>query len=136
MSNARIKHAPMKLAFLCLLLLAPTLQSSTPASALAKSLRRYPYLTDLVKRHVTINWATTTSVRNGHVRYGRVSNHCRGRTARPHERPISVGRLTERQWRASLSRLAPGARYCYRVYGDGVALLWNPRSPRVFAALA
>ena len=136
MSNARIKHAPMKVALLCLLLLAPTLQSSPPASALAKSLRRYPYLTDLVKRHVTVNWATTTSVRNGHVRYGRVSNHCRGRTATAHERPISVGRLTERQWRASLSRLAPGARYCYRVYGDGADLLGNRRSPRFFAQLS
>ena len=46
-----------------------------------------------------------------------------------------VGTQTETQWRASLSRLLPGARYCYRIYRDGGDLLGNVRSPRFFAQL-
>ena len=108
---------------------------ATPASAFSTSLRRYPYLTDLVHRHVTINWATTSAVQRGVVRYGRPSHHCHGHSTRARGRKISVGTQTETQWRASLSRLLPGARYCYRIYRDSGDLLGNVRSPRFFAQL-
>jgi hypothetical protein len=136
MANDRFPHAPITVAIFSLLLLLSTLLSPPPSSALAPSLRRYPYLTDLVKRHVTINWATTTSVDGGRVRYGRVGQHCHGHTAEAHEQLISVGNRTERQWRASLSRLVPGAHYCYRIFGDGIDLLGNRPSPRFFAQLS
>ena len=41
--------------------LIPTAATATPSS----SLRRYPYLTDLVLHSVTVNWATTSSITSG-----------------------------------------------------------------------
>jgi Calcineurin-like phosphoesterase/Purple acid Phosphatase, N-terminal domain len=107
-----------------------------PSAGTAKTLRRFPYLTDLVRRHVTLNWATTTSIGRGHVRYGLARHGCRGHTVKAHPERISVGTTTERQWRASLDGLTPGARYCYRIYGDGLDLLGSRRAPRFFAQLA
>jgi hypothetical protein len=120
---------------IAILPLVGLLLTPAPASALPAALRRYPYLTDLVNRHVTINWATRASIRHGHVRYGRVARHCHGHTATAHERLIHVGDQRERQWRVSVSHLLPGARYCYRIFGDGVDLLGKDRSPRFFAQL-
>ena len=103
-----------------------------PRSAVASnsgSLRRYPYLTDLVKRNVTVNWATTTTVSSGLVRYGRVHHGCAKRRATAARTTIQVGSATEYQWHARLSSLRTDTRYCYRVYGEGTDLLGSDRTP-------
>ena len=49
----------------CLVAVTP---SETATASLSSTLRRYPYLTDLVTTNVTVNWATTTSATSGSVR--------------------------------------------------------------------
>src|SRR6476661_8693512 len=60
-------------------------------AAVSSSLRRYPYLTDLVKRDVTVNWATTTSIGSGTVRWGSVSGDCTANQATASRTSITVG---------------------------------------------
>ena len=99
---------------------------ATPSSALTRA----PYLTDLVARHVVVNWATTPSVGTGAVAYGTVaSGDCRAHTVAATGVPITVGAVAETQWSASLSGLRRGARYCYAVLGDGVSLLGTDPDP-------
>ena len=94
-------------------------------------LRRRPYLTDLLQRHVVVNWATTAAVSNGWVRYGKVrSGSCTTHRVDALQRTIVVDTTREHQWRASLDGLNPNTRYCYRIYGDGVGLLGHARAPR------
>lgn len=106
--------------------------SSTPTSAAPPHpLRREPYLTDLLQRHVVVNWATTPSVSKAWVRYGKArSGSCTTRRVEALRKTIVVGTTQEYQWRASLDRLNPNTRYCYRIYGDGVGLLGHERAPR------
>ena len=106
--------------------------SSIPTSAgPPHQLRRRPYLTDLLQRHVVVNWATTAAVSNGWVRYGKVrSGSCTTHRVDALQRTIVVGTTREHQWRASLDGLNPNTRYCYRIYGDGVGLLGHARAPR------
>ena len=99
------------------------------AAGYSGSLRRYPYLTDLVKRSVTVNWATTTSISSGTVTFGRAGTRCDAHRVRASRRTITVGSTTEYQWRARLRDLRTDTRYCYRVHGDGSDLLGSDRSP-------
>jgi hypothetical protein len=93
------------------------------------SLRRYPYLTDLVKRSVTVNWATTTSISSGSVRFGKAGSGCDSRRVTASRTTITVGSTTEYQWKANLHDLRTDARYCYRVFGGSTDLLGSDRSP-------
>lgn len=104
-------------AFLVLALWTPTSATAVP------DLTRRPYLTDLVKRHVTVNWATTTAISTGRVTYGRQGfESCRSHHAAATSSSITVGAVPEKQWEADLSHL-DGGTYCYRVFGNSTNLL-------------
>jgi hypothetical protein len=104
----------------------PQSSSATPDSAL----RRYPYLTDLVKRSVTVNWATTTAITSGRVTYGQQGvEGCSAHSATASRTTIAVKSTNEYQWQASLTGLARDATYCYRVQGGGRDLLGNDATP-------
>lgn len=106
----------------------------TASATVASSLRRYPYLTDLVGGAVTVNWATTTAVGAGSVAYGRSGTEaCTAHTVAATRTSITVGSTTEYQWKAQLSGLAPGGRYCYRILGGSTDLLGSDPAP-VFRA--
>jgi hypothetical protein len=107
---------------------ALALIGSAPAHArVAATLRRYPYLTDLVRRAVTVNWTTTTSVDRGSVRWGR-PGHCAAHRTRATRTGITVGPTAEHQWKAEINGLARGKRYCYRVFGASHSLIGH-RTP-------
>jgi len=75
--------------------LIPPAATATPSS----SLRRYPYLTDLVLHSVTFNWATTTSITSGSVAYGRSGDEsCTAHTVAAHRTAIA-GTTAEYQWK-------------------------------------
>jgi hypothetical protein len=100
------------------------------AASPSASLTRYPYLTDLVARHVTVNWATTTAIVTGHVTYGRAgAESCRAHTVTATAEPITVGTIPESQWKAQLTGLAKDTTYCYRIVGGGVGLLGPGPAP-------
>ena len=100
------------------------------AASPSASLTRYPYLTDLVSRHVTVNWATSTAITTGRVTYGRVGvETCHAHHVAATATPISVGAIAESQWKAELTGLAKDAKYCYRIKGDGVRLLGPGPAP-------
>jgi len=110
----------------CIVAVAPV---ETAAAGPSSTLRRYPYLTDLVTTNVTVNWATTTSATTGSVRYGRVgAESCTARTATATKTTITVGSTTEYQWKAMLSGLSTNTAYCYRVYGGTTDLLGSDAS--------
>jgi len=102
-------------------------------ASFSSSLRRYPYLTDLVKRDVTVNWATTTSIGSGTVRWGRVGTDCATSHATASRTSITVGSTAEYQWKAHLTGLKRGKRYCYQVLGGSNDLFGSDASP-VFRA--
>ena len=100
------------------------------AASPAASLTRFPYLTDLVARHVTVNWATTTGIATGHVTYGRLgAETCRAHRAPATATPITVGTVPEYQWKAQLTGLAKDTAYCYRIVGGGGGLLGPGPAP-------
>ena len=102
--------------------------AATPSS----SLTRAPYLTDLVQRHVTVNWATTTTVTRGHVAYGREGvEPCDAHRAGATPTSITVGTVAETQWSATLNKLARDSTYCYSIYGGPQNLL-GADTPPVF----
>ena len=106
--------------------LLPSTASATPSS----SLRRYPYLTDLVLGHVTVNWATTTSISTGSVTYGKSGTEsCTAHTVNATKTSITVGSTAEYQWKALLNGLSRNAAYCFRVQGGGIDLLGTDASP-------
>jgi hypothetical protein len=96
--------------------------ASASHATVSSSLRRYPYLTDLVRRTVTVNWATTTSIGSGSVRWGR-PGHCSAHRANASRTGITVGSTSEYQWKAHITGLARGKRYCYRVFGGSTSLI-------------
>jgi calcineurin-like phosphoesterase family protein len=99
---------------------------ATPSS----SLTRAPYLTDLVQRHVTVNWATTPTFAKGHVAYGQVGvEPCDAHRAAATPTTITVGTVTETQWSASLNKLTHDTAYCYSVYGGPENLLGTDAPP-------
>jgi hypothetical protein len=93
------------------------------------SLRRYPYLTDLVKRDVTVNWATTTSIDSGSVRWGPAGGDCASHSANASKTSTTVGSTTEYQWKAHITELTRGRRYCYRIFDGSTDLLGSDPSP-------
>lgn len=110
---------------------------SGPSDAAAASLRRYPYLTDLVTTNVTINWATTTAVSAGSATYGVVgSESCTAHSVQATSTPITVGTAAEVQWKAQLSGLAPDTTYCYRIFGGSTDLLATDPSPQFGSQIA
>jgi hypothetical protein len=95
-------------------------------------LTRAPYLTDLVGRHVAINYATDRSATSGNIEYGQVgaSGSCTPSVSVAASRTaISVGTVREYQWTAEVDLPADGT-YCYRVYLKGTDLLGTNASPR------
>jgi hypothetical protein len=117
------------LALLALLALAVSTVPGSAVASVSSSLRRYPYLTDLVKRSVTVNWATTTSITSGTVRYGKASGSCSSNEATATRVTIQVGSTTEYQWKATLSKLTTDTRYCYRIEGGSTDLLGSDPTP-------
>jgi hypothetical protein len=112
-----------------------TLAATATAShaAISPSLRRYPYLTDLVRRSVTVNWATTTAIGSGSVRWG-PPGHCSAHRADASKTAITVGSTSEYDWKAHITGLARGHRYCYRVFGPSKPLI-GQRRPRFRAQI-
>jgi hypothetical protein len=85
-------------------------------SAYAPQLTRYPYLTDVVGTSATVNWATDRSRTNGRIKYGEVgAESCTARTLTASRSSITINGAQRYQWRATLTGLEAGARYCYRV---------------------
>src|SRR5439155_18176279 len=100
------------------------------AAAASSSLRRYPYLTDLVTNNVTVNWATTTSVMTGSVTYGQAGvESCTAHSVTATKVSITVASTAEYQWKALISGLAADTAYCYRVFGGSTDLLGSDPSP-------
>lgn len=106
------------------------------AQAYEPQLTRYPYLTDVVGTSATVNWGTDRSSTTGRVRYGRVgSGSCTGWSRSATRTSITVGDTPQYGWKATLTGLAPGVRYCYRVELGARDLLGADASPRFYAQL-
>jgi hypothetical protein len=111
-----------------------TVSAPNASATVASSLRRYPYLTDLVGGAATVNWATTTAVSAGSVAYGRWGTEsCTAHTVTATRTSVTVGSTAEYQWKAQLSGLTQGAPYCYRIFGGSTDLLGSDATP-VFRA--
>ena len=112
--SVSIKFAFLVFSFTTLFSISAT--SIAPLNSYSTALRRYPYLTDVVGRYATINWATGRSDTSGLLRYGKVgAESCTAHSVIPTKTPISVNGVPEYQWKARLN-LQPGTQYCYRVY--------------------
>jgi hypothetical protein len=90
-----------------------------------------------VKRNVTVNWATTTTITSGTVRWGKLGNlgGCDAQATTATKTTITVGTTTEYQWKALLSGLRKGGAYCYRIDGDGTDLLGTDATPDFHAQI-
>jgi hypothetical protein len=98
--------------------------AASPSASLTR------HLTDLVSRHVTVNWATSTAITTGRVTYGRTGvETCHAHHVAATATPISVGAIAESQWKAELTGLAKDTKYCYRIKGDGERLLGPGPAP-------
>jgi Purple acid Phosphatase, N-terminal domain len=116
--------------------IALLIASAAPAlSDVASTLRRYPYITDAIPGSVTVNWATSTSG-TGTVRFGEEGGSCADRAATASSKTIWVGPTKEYQFRATLTGLTPGVRYCYRPMLGSNDLLGTDPAPAFTAALA
>ena len=120
----------------------PLLVLMLPGSAIASApqLKRYPYLTDVVGTSATVSWATDRSRSSGRVRYGRLGvESCTARAKSASRSSITVNGVSQYQWRATLSGLSPGARYCYRPeFGTNtpiIDLLGTDATPSFYAQL-
>ena len=104
--------------------------SSAPAAFDAK-LKRYPYLTDLVGTSVMVNWATDISSTSATVRYGLAGGTCDTNVVTASRTFILVNGVSEYQWKAQITGLAPNTQYCYRVYlgSANLDLLGTDASP-------
>jgi Calcineurin-like phosphoesterase/Purple acid Phosphatase, N-terminal domain len=123
---------PRRLLLLLAALLLLTLAAPRPALAAAGSLRRYPYLTDVVAGYATLNWGTDRSAATGYATYGKAGTEsCTAHRVGASKTAITVGSTPEYQWKAKLTGLAPGTRYCYRTFlGDpAVNLLGTDPTP-------
>lgn len=127
---ARARTAVAITSILLLLFASFGASLARPDSAVgaAPQLKRYPYLTDLVQQSVTVNWSTDRSQTTGSVRYG-ISPNCSSSTATASRQTISVGTVSQYQWKASISGLLPDTLYCYRVYLGSTDLLATDPTP-------
>lgn len=108
-------------------------QAATALAASSSALRRYPYLTDVVRTNATVNWATDRSKTTAYVRYGiEGQESCTAHTATATRTSITVNNLPEYQWKASVP-VAAATAYCYRVFlgtsPSGTDLLGSEPSP-------
>src|SRR2546426_317511 len=112
-----IRRAAVAAAALGLVSLALTRVPGARAQP-ASALLRYPYLTDLVEKSVTVNWATDRTQTTGSVSWGTVKNsNCNPSTSVTATRtPITVGTVGEYQWSATISLPSTAGTYCYRTY--------------------
>jgi Calcineurin-like phosphoesterase len=94
--------------------------AARPAVAAAGQLLRYPYLTDVVAGYATVNWGTDRSSSVGYATYGKAgSESCTAHRVGASKTAVTVGSAAEYQWKAKLTGLAHGTRYCYRTFlGD------------------
>jgi hypothetical protein len=132
--RSRRRH---RLALAALLLAGVALSPAPAGGAPDPTLTRYPYLTDLAARSVTINWATRrTSAVTGSVTIGKVGEGpqpCATRTVAATRTGITVKSVSQYQWQATVTDLDPDATYCYRVYLGSqprTDLLGSDESPR------
>lgn len=105
----------------------------TPGPGYSPSLRRFPYLTDVVANSATVNWATDTSQAAGYVTYGLSGvESCTAHTVAATYATVIVNTQTESLWRAAFT-VAPDSSYCYRIFlgasPSGVDLLGTASSP-------
>jgi chitodextrinase len=110
-------------------------QSPAAEAAVAQQLTRYPYLTDVVTQYATVNWGTDRSQTTGSVKYGVVGSNCATKSVSASKTSISVGSVSEYQWKAKLTGLSPDTQYCYRVFLGTTDLLGTDASPQFFSAL-
>ncbi len=122
---------------LTLAALAAMAWPSASAWAYASSLRRYPYVSEVVGNSATVNWATDRSQSAGTVTWGVVTNGlCTPSSPVTATKvAIAVGSMSEYQWTASLLFPGPGT-YCYRIQLGGADLLAADPSPQVKTAAA
>jgi Calcineurin-like phosphoesterase/Purple acid Phosphatase, N-terminal domain len=112
-------------------------------AAVSSKLVRYPYLTDLTASSVQVTFDTTVKVTSasGAVRWGApsgstgctLSSSSVSKTTNSVNSPITVAGVTEYQTSITVSGLAAGTTYCYRVYTGGsspVDLLGTDAAPR------
>jgi hypothetical protein len=106
-----------------------------PALAFTSSLRRYPYLTDVVGSSATVNWATDQSSTTGIVRWGKVgAESCTAHVTLASSTTLIVSQTVEYQWKAMLT-LEPDTQYCYRVYLGDTDLLGADSSPHFWTQI-
>ena len=93
-------------------------------------LTRAPYLTDLVGLHVIVNFATDQSGSAASVSYGPSSGGtCTlGSSETAVRSTVTVGTVSEYQWKASLTLPSAGS-YCYRALLGTTDLLGGRASP-------
>lgn len=106
--------------------------SSQAASGYAAQLTRYPYLTDVVGSHATVNFATDNTITGANVTYGpasggncAVSSVSAAKAFNFNVYPggdVTASPIQEFQWRAELTGLSPNTRYCYRVQATSPAV--------------
>jgi Calcineurin-like phosphoesterase len=121
-----------------LALLALALGISSPASAAAAQLTRYPYLTDVVSAGSTdnaaANFGTDQTVTAAFATVGPAGGSCTGTTRTGSKTSITVNGVAEFQWKVKFTGLSPGASFCYRLFAGtptapGADLLGSDASP-------
>jgi chitodextrinase len=114
--------------------------AATSLDAPSSALRRYPYLTDVVRTNATVNWATDKSQTTAYATYGISGQEsCTAHTAIATRTSITVNSIGEYQWKASFP-VAASTAYCYRVFfgtsPSGTDLLGSDPSPVFRSQLA
>ena len=123
-----MRRAPLLV--VCSLLALVGALARPSVAAVAPTMTRAPYLTDLVKRHVTVDWATTPDVVRGHVAYGEQGvEACDAHRSSATATPITVGSVAEMQWSADVNGLRHDTSYCYSVYAGPTDLLAGGPAP-------
>jgi hypothetical protein len=132
--RASLALSAVTLVFALALLALP----GSAAAANSPELKRYPYLTDVAGTSATVNWGTTRLYINGALKYGKVgSENCTDHTVTATKTAITVGGVSEYQWKARLT-LEPDTEYCYRIYfgtSPQIDLLADDPSPTFRSAL-
>jgi hypothetical protein len=105
--------------------------------AVAPALRRYPYLTDVVKNYATINFGTDRSATTASVKWGKAgSTGCTPTTTVSASKiAVTVNSTLQYQWKAKLT-LQAGGQYCYRVFLGSTDLLGTDPTPTFRTQLA
>jgi hypothetical protein len=107
--------------------------AAAPSAPFDPHLTRAPYLTDLVGRHVAVNFATDRSGTTAAVTYAPVvgDGSCTPSTSVTASRKsITVGTVSEYQWKVDLDLPSTGT-YCYRAYLGTTDLLGTNVSPQL-----